>query len=69
MKNKMEWNPQAAQSRWELQDVLLFAAAGLKTQVLTSPALQDAELRDLKARLSNIADTIHGTQADINFGQ
>lgn len=69
MKNKMEWNPQAAQSRWELQDVLLFAAAGLKTQVLTSPVLSDDDLRGFKARLSDIADTIHGLQADIKLGQ
>lgn len=69
MKNKMEWNPEAAQSRWELQDVLFFAAAGLKTQVLASPVLSDDDLRGLKARLSDIADTIHGLQADITLGQ
>src|SRR6185312_3569882 len=39
MSNKMEWNPQAAESREELQDVLLFAASGLKTQVLASRLL------------------------------
>lgn len=64
---KMEWNPPAAESRWELQDLLFFAAAGIKTQVLASPVLNEADLTDLKARLSDLADTIHGLQADINL--
>ena len=68
MSNKMEWNPQAAKSREELQDVLLFAASGLKTQVLASRLLGEDDLLGLKSRLSEIADTIHGLQADIRLG-
>lgn len=68
MSNKMEWNPSAARSREELQDVLFFAAAGLKTQVLSSPALGENDFRELKARISEIADTIHGLQAEVRLG-
>ena len=69
MKNKMEWSPEAAQSSWELLDVLFFAAAGLKTQILKSPVLQDSNSLDLKSRLSGIETMIRVLQADIVPGK
>jgi hypothetical protein len=68
MRNKMEWNPPAAQSREELQDALFFAASGIKTQVLTSSVLGEDDLREFKSRLSDLADTVHGLQGKIRLG-
>lgn len=64
MENKMEWNPPAAQSWQEIMDALFFAASGLKSQVLSSPALAIPELSRLKSRISEIADELHWLQQD-----
>jgi hypothetical protein len=59
------WNVQAASSESELQDVLLTAAAGIKTQVLQSKLLKQPKYKKLKERLSVIADELHGMQQDV----
>lgn len=61
------WNAQAANSESELQDVILSAAAGLKTQVIGSPVLEQPRHKNLKERLSAIADELHGLQLDVVF--
>lgn len=65
MKNKMEWNPAGASSQTELMDVLLFAASGLKNQVLTSKVLNTPQLEQLRSRISEIADELYGIQQDV----
>ena len=59
------WNPPPASSPAELMDILMHAAAGIKTQVLASPILGDPSAEVLKASLSQLADTLNALQHDV----
>lgn len=61
MTQPQAWNAHPAQTNDELMDILFSAAAGLKTQVLSSPAL--AEKPQLKEQISKIADDLSSLQS------
>lgn len=67
MLNKFEWDPPGAKSKKELMDVLFFAAAGLKTQVLQSRTLSEDKLSQARNRLSEIADELTRLQQDVGI--
>jgi len=67
MTNIASWNPQPAEKKEELMNVLYFSASALKTQVIASPILSLPVYEQLKARLSAIADELNGLQQDIEF--
>lgn len=63
--DKLQWSPAPAEDVIALMDVLFTAASGLKTQVVASNLLSGAEYGVLRARLDEIADELHGLQADV----
>lgn len=62
-----EWNPRGAETTEDLMNILLAAASGLKTQVITSPALNAPGLEQVRSRISEIANELHGMQHDVAF--
>lgn len=61
------WHVQGATSEDDLKRILASAANGLKTQVIASPVLGDERYERVRARISSIADELHGMQVDIDF--
>lgn len=63
--NTITWNVQAAQTKEEFMNILFAAAGGLKNQVIASPVLADPSLQNLRKRVSESADELHGLQQDV----
>lgn len=63
------WQVQGAQCEEELLNILNSAANGLKTQVIASPVLETSQYKEVRERLSAIADELFGMQQDIVFPQ
>lgn len=64
MSTKLPWNPTGAQDAEELMNILFTTACALKTQTLSSSHLASPDLAALRTRLGEIADELHGLQAD-----